>query len=108
MEMMRAGARLEDSLSGGATVEADGERRKARGSYYDKKQGTAYQSVKALLRGVAGPPRLIPGFEKCGPLSSTEAPQLEEIGGEVKPPFTGWIVSGAKWESFDEEGEIKT
>lgn len=108
LEMMRAVHRLEAACP---TAEQGMKRleEEKRETYFEMKQGTAYQAVKSLLRGQIGETRLIPGFEKCGMLSSTEAPLNEVEEDEEKsarPPFAGWIVSGEAWESIDREGGL--
>jgi hypothetical protein len=80
-------------------------------TYLELGHPSTYQAAKRLLRGSSGPPGLVSGFERCGPLSVTcQKPYKAETAVEVhcRPgaPFVGWIATGAEWEAFDMAGRV--
>ena len=93
------------------------------GSHALSPPASTYQAAKRILRGVPGPRRVVPGFERCGRLcvtvtdgqASTSSDSsgagaardgsAKPLGGR-DPPFVGWIATGREWESFEDTGAL--
>lgn len=78
-------------------------------TYYDLKHrpNSPYQRAKALVRGSpASADSLNNHFGPIGPFDVTRPPAPGTTTSTVLPPFSGWIVSGRKWESFDRDAGL--
>ena len=60
-----------------------------------------------LVRGTpAAADTLHSNFGPIGSFDVTRASPPGSTTSTVLPPFSGWIVSGKKWESFDRDAQI--
>lgn len=80
-----------------------------RTTYYEFKHrpDSAYQRAKELIRGMpAAADALHNNFGTIGPFDVTRPVPPGRTNSTVLPPFSGWIVSGKRWESFDRDAQI--
>lgn len=81
-------------------------------TYHELKHpsGSAYQRAKAVLRGPVLAEQDLPAFSCCGRFAITGRTGTEtthaEPSEDLAPPFSGWIISGYRWESFTPDGHL--